>query len=107
MGRPMTKFKRSGIAGLAALLAGLLLSGTANAQVNAYAPSPFFPFPAFRGAAPAEVAQEPAIQSMPQELDESAPVDPRLRRQVVRYDGREAPGTVIIDTPNTYLYYVL
>ena len=31
----------------------------------------------------------------------------RLKRQVVSYPTREASGTVIIDTPNTYLYYVL
>jgi lipoprotein-anchoring transpeptidase ErfK/SrfK len=31
----------------------------------------------------------------------------QLRRQVVDYPSREAPGTIIIDTPNTYLYYVL
>ncbi len=31
----------------------------------------------------------------------------RLKRQIVSYATREAPGTVIIDTPNTYLYYVL
>jgi lipoprotein-anchoring transpeptidase ErfK/SrfK len=31
----------------------------------------------------------------------------RFRRQVVAYNTSEAPGTVIIDTPNTYLYYVL
>ena len=31
----------------------------------------------------------------------------RLKRQVVNYATREAPGTVIIDTPNTYLYLVL
>ena len=31
----------------------------------------------------------------------------RLKRQVVNYATREAPGTIIIDTPNTYLYYVL
>jgi len=31
----------------------------------------------------------------------------RLKRQVVSYRHREAPGTIIIDTPNTYLYYVL
>ena len=31
----------------------------------------------------------------------------RLRRQVVAYATAEAPGTVIIDTPNTYLYFVL
>jgi len=31
----------------------------------------------------------------------------RLRRQVVNYATPEAPGTIIIDTPNTYLYFVL
>lgn len=31
----------------------------------------------------------------------------RLRRQIVGYPTNEAPGTIIIDTPNTYLYYVL
>jgi lipoprotein-anchoring transpeptidase ErfK/SrfK len=31
----------------------------------------------------------------------------RLKRQILSYPTREAPGTVIIDTPNTYLYYVL
>ena len=37
----------------------------------------------------------------------SEPIAPELRRQIVRYDGREAPGTIVIDTPNTFLYYVL
>src|SRR5205085_1214946 len=31
----------------------------------------------------------------------------RLRRQVVDLRTGEAPGTIIIDTPNTYLYLVL
>ena len=31
----------------------------------------------------------------------------RFRRQTVAYNTTEAPGTIIIDTPNTYLYYVL
>src|SRR5215203_893057 len=30
-----------------------------------------------------------------------------LRRQVVVYQTREAPGSIVIDTPNTQLYYVL
>src|SRR5215510_6187778 len=30
-----------------------------------------------------------------------------LRRQVVNYRTSEAPGTIIIDTPNTYLYLVM
>ena len=37
----------------------------------------------------------------------AAELPARLRRQIVSYPTREAPGTVIIDTPNTYLYYVL
>ena len=31
----------------------------------------------------------------------------RLRRQVVDYRSAEAPGTIIIDTPHTYLYFIL
>ena len=31
----------------------------------------------------------------------------RLRRGIVNFDSREAPGTIIIDTGNTVLYYVL
>jgi len=30
-----------------------------------------------------------------------------LQRRVVEYPGDEAPGTIIVDTANTYLYYVL
>ena len=30
-----------------------------------------------------------------------------LRRATVNYPTNEAPGTVIVDTQNTYLYYVL
>jgi len=31
----------------------------------------------------------------------------RLHRQIVDYPTNEAHGTIVIDTPNTYLYYVL
>jgi lipoprotein-anchoring transpeptidase ErfK/SrfK len=31
----------------------------------------------------------------------------RLRRQTVQYVTTEAPGTIVVDTPNTYLYFVL
>jgi lipoprotein-anchoring transpeptidase ErfK/SrfK len=34
-------------------------------------------------------------------------VPARLRRQVVDYPMRENPGTIVIDTPNTYLYFVI
>jgi lipoprotein-anchoring transpeptidase ErfK/SrfK len=39
--------------------------------------------------------------------EDNAPVADRFRRTVVNYDGREAAGTIVIDTGNTYLYYVL
>jgi lipoprotein-anchoring transpeptidase ErfK/SrfK len=37
----------------------------------------------------------------------AAPAPARLKRQVVDYRTDEAPGTIIVDTPNTYLYLVL
>jgi lipoprotein-anchoring transpeptidase ErfK/SrfK len=40
-------------------------------------------------------------------MDETAAVPATLRRQVVDYPTREAAGTIVIDTPHTYLYYVL
>ena len=34
------------------------------------------------------------------------PVDPQFERQRVEYRGSEAPGTIVIDTPNKFLYLV-
>ncbi len=45
--------------------------------------------------------------SVPADNEVDAPLPAHLRRQIVNYPTRETPGTVIIDTPNTYLYYVL
>ncbi len=39
--------------------------------------------------------------------EDAAPTRGDLRRQIVDYRSSEAPGTIIIDTPNTYLYLVL
>jgi lipoprotein-anchoring transpeptidase ErfK/SrfK len=36
-----------------------------------------------------------------------APLAPNLRRQEVAFATKEPAGTLIVDTPNTYLYYVL
>jgi lipoprotein-anchoring transpeptidase ErfK/SrfK len=50
----------------------------------------------------------PPVQAAPSEDEGTVSELPaRLRRQIVSYATREAPGTIIIDTPNTYLYYVL
>ncbi|MET4259118.1 lipoprotein-anchoring transpeptidase ErfK/SrfK [Bradyrhizobium sp. S3.12.5] len=43
----------------------------------------------------------------PPAADEDAALPDRLRRQIVSFDRNEPAGTIVIDTANTYLYYVL
>jgi lipoprotein-anchoring transpeptidase ErfK/SrfK len=53
---------------------------------------------------------EPVLRNDPRSRGDAVQDEtlaPRLRRQVVSYPTREAPGTIVIDTPNTYLYLVL
>jgi lipoprotein-anchoring transpeptidase ErfK/SrfK len=76
----------------ALILAPLALSTAAGAQTFGYASTQPDGFPT------GEVMTAPA--------DEGA-VPGRLRRAVVAFNTAEAPGTVIIDTGNTALYYVL
>jgi lipoprotein-anchoring transpeptidase ErfK/SrfK len=65
------------------------------------------------GAAPALRAPVPsgAIASLPPEYqaEQGLPKElpPHLRRQEVFYPTKEPAGTIVIDTPNTYLYLVL
>ena len=84
------------LAATAALTAGVIvLAGSAAA-----APRPLFPF----------ATPEPPQAAQPAPSDEAdVPFElpARFKRQVVSYSTREAAGTIIIDTPNTYLYYVL
>jgi lipoprotein-anchoring transpeptidase ErfK/SrfK len=86
-------------AAFGALALGLAaLSGSASA-----APMQLFPFIM---TPPVEQTQ-PAPQVTPQDEGTVVEMPARLKRQIVSYQTREAPGTIIIDTPNTYLYYVL
>ena len=85
-----------------ALAAAFLSTATATAQPLAMNdPNPFnFIF--------RDVVREPAPSVVIEEdAGPSAPTPERFRKQTVAYNTSEAPGTVIIDTPNTYLYYVL
>ena len=84
----------------------------------------FFTFAALIGAAalscgaanaePLFAFLSPQTQIAPQTF-EPAPADesqdiqpaPPLQRQLVDYPGKEAAGTIIIDTPHTFLYFVL
>jgi lipoprotein-anchoring transpeptidase ErfK/SrfK len=86
--------------GTLALAASALLSGAASAQVLGYASAPPSSFPSDNIMV---TPHQPALSD-----DGSTNVLPeRLRRAVINLDTREAPGTVIIDTGNTALYYVL
>ncbi|MFG1478517.1 L,D-transpeptidase [Xanthobacter sp. V4C-4] len=42
-----------------------------------------------------------------EDVDPAEPVPDRFRRQTVDYVTTQPAGTIIIDTPNTYLYYVV
>jgi lipoprotein-anchoring transpeptidase ErfK/SrfK len=89
---------RSTAVALGAIVGTLAFSHGAGA--GPLPPSPFIMAP------PAQTA--PRLLTAPsQEEGVVAEIPARLKRQVVSYATREAPGTVIIDTPNTYLYLVL
>jgi lipoprotein-anchoring transpeptidase ErfK/SrfK len=78
----------------AALLAPAFMTSQASAQVLSYAPVASTAFPS-----------EDAALALPE--DDSSAVPDRLRRAVVAYNTSEAPGTVVIDTGHTALYFVL
>ena len=111
MGRHMTQISAgnrwpSSRAANALFLAGALVlapavfSNSASAQVLGYASAPQSLFPSDNMmVAPAQPSDEG---------DGSAGMVPeRLRRANIALETREAPGTIIIDTGNTALYYVL
>jgi lipoprotein-anchoring transpeptidase ErfK/SrfK len=49
----------------------------------------------------------PAAPHAIEPTDESYRTPARFKRQIIDFHTAEAPGTIIIDTPNTYLYLVL
>jgi lipoprotein-anchoring transpeptidase ErfK/SrfK len=80
-------------------IGAISFSGSAAA-----APLELFPFV----MTPPVQSAPPPVQAAPSEDEGTVTELPaRLRRQIVTYASHEAPGTIIIDTPNTYLYYVL
>jgi lipoprotein-anchoring transpeptidase ErfK/SrfK len=87
------------------VLAGMMLampivcSGGANAGALGYAPAQLASFPQDY------VAPAPAQDASAQEEDGVLPE--RLRRAVIDFNTSEPAGSIIIDTGNTTLYYVL
>ncbi len=80
------------VAAIATVVAATAISTTASAN-------PFDFFNANREPVQATAYANPTEDTSELRAD--------LRRQVVNYPSNEAPGTIIIDTPHTYLYFVM
>jgi lipoprotein-anchoring transpeptidase ErfK/SrfK len=65
----------------------------------AYVPPPVYSQPPQQQYVYTGPAVDPALESR-------FGFDPKYRRQEVAYDSTEAPGTIIIDTPNKFLYLI-
>jgi lipoprotein-anchoring transpeptidase ErfK/SrfK len=81
--------------------------GGPTIQAHVYAPA----MPEYQQAPapvpdPAAVNQQQAYAPSGQGNMAAYPVDPKYDRQVVDYRSDEAPGTIVIDTPNKFLYLV-
>jgi lipoprotein-anchoring transpeptidase ErfK/SrfK len=86
--------------------AAIVLAGTSFLATGAVADPLGYAGPFARQTSAFEgVVREPSVEETQPEDTTETPAN--LRRQVVSYSTREAPGTIIVDTPNTYLYYVL
>jgi len=85
------------------VVAVAILFAASAMSITAASADPFNPFEALFGPH-REPVTAPAYAN-PQEDAKELRAD--LQRQVVNYRTSEAPGTVIIDTPNTYLYLVM
>ena len=81
--------RRSFLAGSAASLAALSLGGCASDGVSAE-------MLALYGAVPDKKFPIPAV--------DLGKVDPKYLRRTVQYDSKEAPGTIIVDPANYYVY---
>ncbi len=88
----------------ATALGALAVGVVAFSAAATAAPLQLFPF-----IMTPPVQAAPQLQAPPQVDEDGVAVElpARLKRQVVSYSTREAPGTIVIDTPNTYLYLVM
>jgi lipoprotein-anchoring transpeptidase ErfK/SrfK len=85
-------------AGVAVVMVGAgLWTADARAQVVAMASEQSAGSSAPRAMSPADAVAAAEVADIPA----------RLRRQQVDYPTTEAPGTIVVDTPSTYLYFVL
>jgi lipoprotein-anchoring transpeptidase ErfK/SrfK len=89
---------------LSASLAALVAATAIPAQAQSALPF-FSPPPSTQTLYPPQFQAEPQVTAPAD--DEGDVLPARLRRQVVDYPSHERPGTIIVDTPHTYLYLIL
>jgi lipoprotein-anchoring transpeptidase ErfK/SrfK len=90
--RPSSRAISAVVFATAVFVAPAIFSIAANAQTLGYAPAQQESFPS---------------DYVTPDRGSGGAVPERLQRAVVAFGTREAPGTIVIDTPNTALYYVL
>jgi lipoprotein-anchoring transpeptidase ErfK/SrfK len=97
LGRHGMNVRRTSIVAAIAILTTIITTTAATAQAFSYADEQ-----------PNSLGLNNGLGSAPATGgDDTSILPPRLQRQIVNYSTREAPGTIVIDTPNTVLYYVL
>ena len=71
----------------------------------AYQPQPDYGYGGRRALLP---PMDPQSMRREEEAVDPAqrPLDPKYEKQVVEYHGKESPGTIVIDTPNKFLFLV-
>jgi lipoprotein-anchoring transpeptidase ErfK/SrfK len=76
-------------------------------QQSVYQQQPDYGYSERRAPLPPMDPQQTMIRQ-PQEANQPAqrPFDPKYEKQMVEYHGKEKPGTIVIDTPNKFLYLV-
>lgn len=72
-------------------------------QQSYIAPPQAYPDQAMR---PVYANTAPQVDPMLEPQRPGYQIDPRYLRQEVVYDGKEEPGTIVVDTPNHFLYLV-
>jgi lipoprotein-anchoring transpeptidase ErfK/SrfK len=86
------------------------LFGDSQQQAGRYQQQPMYQQqPSYESRRPLLPQVEPQ-QSMPEPEQTGDPTqrpfDPKYEKQLVEYHGKESPGTIVIDTPNKFLFLV-
>jgi lipoprotein-anchoring transpeptidase ErfK/SrfK len=73
-----------------------------------YQPQPGYGYGGRRGAPLPPMDPQASMRQQQEEAVDPAqrPVDPKYAKQVVDYSGKEGAGTIVVDTPNKFLFLV-